>query len=145
MAIFRIRGRDSSDSIVSGYGRDGRTIEVRSPAEAKRIFPLASVSRLALRPTQPPIQWVPERGPFLGGKRDRGVTLTNPSHLLPRSWMSRSCISPSSCACHRCVVVLPYLHIQNKNDMSFIPFLSYLLCYNFDYPRVKEFECWSQW
>jgi hypothetical protein len=31
---------------------------VRSP-QGQTISPLASVSRLALRPTQPPIQWVP--------------------------------------------------------------------------------------
>jgi hypothetical protein len=41
----------SSGSIVSGYGLDERAIEVRSPAEAKRIFPLTSVSRPALGPT----------------------------------------------------------------------------------------------
>jgi hypothetical protein len=29
------------------------------PRERQRIAPLASVSRLALRPTQPPLQWVP--------------------------------------------------------------------------------------
>jgi hypothetical protein len=50
----------SSVSIVSGYGMDYRAIEVRSPAEAKRIcFPLAAVSRPALGLTQPPVQWVP--------------------------------------------------------------------------------------
>jgi hypothetical protein len=31
----------SSVSIVSGYGLDDRAIEVRSPAEAKGIFPVA--------------------------------------------------------------------------------------------------------
>jgi hypothetical protein len=41
-------------SIESDYGLDDRTIEVRSPAEAKKMFPLASVFRLALGPTQPP-------------------------------------------------------------------------------------------
>jgi hypothetical protein len=34
------------------------TTGLRSPAKAKD-FPLASVSRPALRPTQPPVQWVP--------------------------------------------------------------------------------------
>jgi len=34
-------------------------IKVRSPAEVKRIFPLASVCRPALGPTQPSAQWVP--------------------------------------------------------------------------------------
>jgi len=48
----------SSVSIVSDYGLDDRAIGVRSPAGAKD-FPLASVSRPALGPTQPPVQWVP--------------------------------------------------------------------------------------
>jgi hypothetical protein len=64
------RSRGSSVSIVPGYGLDDRAIEVRSPAGA-RIFPLASVSRPALGPTQPPVQWVP--GVLsLGGKARPG-------------------------------------------------------------------------
>jgi hypothetical protein len=55
------------------------TIGVRSPAGAKDFFPLASVSRPALGPTQPPVQWVP------GVKRGRGVTLTTHPNLVPRS------------------------------------------------------------
>jgi hypothetical protein len=47
--------RGSSVSIVSDYGLDDRAIGVRSPAEAKD-FPLTSISRPALRPTQPPVQ-----------------------------------------------------------------------------------------
>jgi hypothetical protein len=43
---------------VSDYGLDDRAIGVRFPAE-QRIFPLTSVSRPALGPTQPPVQWVP--------------------------------------------------------------------------------------
>jgi hypothetical protein len=43
---------------VSDYGLDDRAIGVRFPAVAK-IFPLSSVSRPALGPTQPPVQWVP--------------------------------------------------------------------------------------
>jgi hypothetical protein len=54
----KCRSHVSSGSIVSDYGLDDRAIGVRSPA-GQRIFPLASVSRPALRPTQPPIQWVP--------------------------------------------------------------------------------------
>jgi hypothetical protein len=45
------------------------------PGRGKRIFPLASVSRPALGPTQPPVQWAQEV-PSPGKKRGRGVTLT---------------------------------------------------------------------
>jgi hypothetical protein len=43
---------------VSDYRLDDRAIGVRAPA-GQRIFPVASVSRPALGPTQPPVQWVP--------------------------------------------------------------------------------------
>jgi hypothetical protein len=42
-----IRSRDSSFSIVTGYGLEGK------------IYFFSIASRLALEPTQPPIQWVP--------------------------------------------------------------------------------------
>jgi hypothetical protein len=73
----------------SDYELDDRAIVVGSPAESKRHFPLTSVSRPALEPNQPPVQWVqgvlsPEV------KRDRGVTLTTHPHLMPSSRMSRN-------------------------------------------------------
>jgi hypothetical protein len=46
-------------SIVSGYGLDDQAIQVQSLAKA-RDFSSTCVSRPALRPTQPPVQWVPE-------------------------------------------------------------------------------------
>jgi hypothetical protein len=52
------RSRGSSVSIVSDYGLDDRAIGVRSPA-GEKVFPLASVSRPALRPNQRPVHWVP--------------------------------------------------------------------------------------
>jgi hypothetical protein len=59
----------SSVRIVSGYGLDDRAIQVRSPP-GKRIFPLASVSRPALGPIQPPVQWVLSSGVKRGPGRD---------------------------------------------------------------------------
>jgi len=59
----------------------------RTRCWGKRIFPLASVSRPALGPTQLPVQWV--LGVISPGvKRGRGVTLTTHPHPEPRSWMS---------------------------------------------------------
>jgi hypothetical protein len=43
---------------VSDYGLDDREIGF-DPRRGQRIFPLASVSRPALGPTQPPVQRVP--------------------------------------------------------------------------------------
>jgi hypothetical protein len=69
-------GPGSSVSIVSGQLGDRGSI----PSIGKRIFPLASVSRPALGPTQPPVQWVP--GVLSPGlKHGRGVTLTIHPHL----------------------------------------------------------------
>jgi hypothetical protein len=53
------------------------TTGVRSPAEAKGFFSPAFVSRPAISPTQPPVQWEP--GSFPGVKRGWGVTLTTHS------------------------------------------------------------------
>jgi hypothetical protein len=57
-SLISYRSRVSSGIIVSDYGLDDRAIGVRSPAEA-RDFPVTSVSRPVLGPTQPPVQWVP--------------------------------------------------------------------------------------
>jgi hypothetical protein len=84
ITTFTHRSRVSSGSIVSDYGRSGF-----DPRQGQRIFPLASLSRPALGPTQPPVQWVP--GVLSPGvKLGRGATLTTHPHLVPRSWMSRS-------------------------------------------------------
>jgi hypothetical protein len=69
------------------------------PWQGQGIFLLAPASRPALRPTQPPIQWVLEvLSP--GVKRGRGVTLTNHPHLVPRLSMSRSYTSSHPMCLH---------------------------------------------
>jgi hypothetical protein len=70
-----------------------------SPRQRQRIFPLASVSRPALRPTQPPIQWV-TRVLSSGVKRDREVTLTTHPQLVLRRRMSKSYTYSPPCRLH---------------------------------------------
>jgi hypothetical protein len=50
--------RDSSVGIAQGYGLDDRGSRVRFSA-GLGIFLLTTASRMALVPTQPPIQWIP--------------------------------------------------------------------------------------
>jgi hypothetical protein len=81
--LYMNRSRGSSGSIVSDYGLDDRAIGVRFPA-GQRIFPVASVSRPALGPTQPPVQWV--SGVLsLGVKARPGRDADHSPHLVPRS------------------------------------------------------------
>jgi hypothetical protein len=63
------------------------------PAEAGNFFFLITASRMALGPTQPPIQWV-TGAPSLGSS-GRGVKLITHLHLVPSSRM-RGAIPPSS-------------------------------------------------
>jgi hypothetical protein len=58
-------------------------IGVRSPAGAKD-FSSSLCVHTGLRPTQPPVQWVP-RVLSPGVKRGRGVMLTTHRYLVPRS------------------------------------------------------------
>jgi len=75
-------GPGSVVGIATGYGLDGPRIESRWG----RDFPY--LSRPALGPTQPPVQWVP--GLSRGVKSGRGVTLTPHPLLVPWSRKSRA-------------------------------------------------------
>jgi hypothetical protein len=72
LAYYRSWG--SSVSTVSNYRLEDRAVRVRSPAGVKD-FSCGLISGPALRPTQHPIQWVPEVLSS-GVKRGGGVTLT---------------------------------------------------------------------
>jgi hypothetical protein len=61
--------------IATGYGLDGRGVEVRVPV-GSRIFSTSSIP--ALGSTQPPIQWAP-------GALSPGVKLTTHLQPVPRS------------------------------------------------------------
>ena len=74
-------GWDSSVGIATVYGLDGPVIESRWGGDF--LYP----SRPALRPTQPPIQWVMG---LSRGESDRGVALTTHLHLAPRLRKSRA-------------------------------------------------------
>jgi hypothetical protein len=94
-----IRSRGSSVSIVSDYGLDtGRS--GFDPWQGQKIFPPSSVSRSALRSTQPRVQWVP--GVFPRGKARPGRDTDHHPHLVLRSMMSRSCTYPKAPPCLVC-------------------------------------------
>jgi hypothetical protein len=79
-------GRDNSVGIATGYGLDDRMSGVRFPAELW-IFLFETMFRPALRPTQPPIQWVP--GVLsLGVKRQRREA----DHSPPSSAEVKECV-----------------------------------------------------
>jgi hypothetical protein len=54
-----VRSRDNLVRKATGYGLDDWMVGVRFPARV-RSFLFDTMSRPALRPTQPPIKWVPE-------------------------------------------------------------------------------------
>jgi hypothetical protein len=56
--IYFKSSRDGVVGIATGYGLDDQEVGVRVPVGVKN-FLFSTSCRLALGPTQPPIQWVP--------------------------------------------------------------------------------------
>jgi hypothetical protein len=68
--------------IATGYVLDGSGIESRWGRDFSHL------SRPALGPTQPPVQWVPGSFPWV--KSGRSMTLTPRPLLVPWSWKGRA-------------------------------------------------------
>jgi hypothetical protein len=107
--------------------------------QGQRIFPLASVSRPALGPTQPPVQWVP-RVLYPGVKRGRCVTLTlTPIYCQGREWVGAipRLASSATMACRGTpllCILFKYIESQYLSYLAHDP-LSEVICG----PQVEKF------
>ena len=99
MNLSKPYGRDESVGTVTGYGLDGPRNESLCGGGD---FP--HLSRPALEPTQPPVQWVP--GLSRGLMSGRGVSLTPHPLLVP--WSRKS----------RAIPLLPVLAVRPVQSLS---------------------------
>ena len=94
LVYLRYVGRNSSVGIATGYGLDGPGIESRWGRDFRHL------SRPALGPTKPPVQWVPG----LSWGKERPERDADPS-------------APSS-AVVRAIPVLPLLALRHVQSLS---------------------------
>jgi hypothetical protein len=107
------------------------------------------VSRPALGPTQPPVQWV--LGVLSPGvKRGRGMTLTTHPHPVPRSRMSRSYTSSPPSAYMACretallyFTLLSYVFYFVSSEICFLIF--YIICVLQYFSCINVFVLGSNW
>jgi len=96
-------GPSSAVGIATGYGLDGPGIQSRCGRDFLHL------SRPALGPNQPPVQWVP--GLSLGVKSGRGVRLTPHTLLAPYGpyGLYRASLPVQGCTLH----TLPLIEWKN--------------------------------
>ena len=96
--LLPLSGPGNSVGIATGYDLDGPGIESRWGRDFLHL------SRPALGPTQPPVQWIPGFSP--GVKSGRGVMLTPHSLLISWSWKGRA------------ILLLPLWAVQPVQSLS---------------------------
>jgi hypothetical protein len=114
---YDFSGPGSSVGIATGYGLDGPGIDSRW----RRDFP--HLSRPALGPTQPPVQW--GTGSFLGVKSGRGVTLTTHPLLVSVSRKDRA------------IPLLPLWAVRPVQSLSRVELYLYSPCGPYDLYRAS--------
>jgi hypothetical protein len=111
------RSQGSSVSIVSDYGVDDRSFEVRSPAGAKNFS--SSLCVQTGSGAHPASCTIGTGVLSPGVKGGRGVTLTTHVHLVPRSLICRSCTSSPHKRLHgRVLGQLYFVSADNKRGRS---------------------------
>jgi hypothetical protein len=106
-------GQRSQNSVWLRTGRPNNRGSI--PGRGERIFPVTSMPRPALGPTQPPVQ-MGTGGPFPGGKARPRRDADHSPHLVPRSRMSRRYIPlpPSAfvACCGSALVFFNYFSVR---------------------------------
>jgi hypothetical protein len=123
---YVIKSHDSSAGIALGYRLDNRGSRVQFPAGAG-IFLFTTMSRMALGPTQPPIQWVPG-ALSLGVKRlEREADHSPPSSAKVKEWVELYLHFPNAPSWRSA-------QLKHRSNFTFLPFT---LC-NYPHPPATS-------